>query len=94
MDFAQQITIVLAVLGVLWLTLTVLRRKGIVQYASRSSRSPRRMELIERLQLTAQHSIHLVRIDDRLVSIGVSPAGCQFFEEGTLKAPIQRKEAR
>jgi flagellar biogenesis protein FliO len=94
MDFAQQIIVVPAVLCLLWLMLTALRRKGFVQFASRGLRSPRRMELIERLQLSPQHSIHLVRIDNRLVSIGVSPAGCQLLDDRKSSPAISREEER
>jgi len=34
------------------------------------------MRVVERLHLTAQHSLHLVRLGDELILIGVSPASC------------------
>ncbi len=34
------------------------------------------MAVIERMPLTAQHSLHLVRVLDETILIGVSPSGC------------------
>ena len=70
------IAFVLALLiGALWL----LRRKGLATAGfalSRRAGASRRIELVERISLTPQHSLHLVRIEDRLVLIGVSPSSC------------------
>jgi flagellar biogenesis protein FliO len=41
------------------------------------------MQVVERLHLTTQHSLHLVQLGDELILIGVSPASC-----GTI-APLQ-----
>ena len=38
------------------------------------------MELLERLPLTQQHSLHLIRVADRLVLVGVSPSTCAALE--------------
>lgn len=43
-------------------------------------RSVRRLELIERLPLTPHHSLHVVRMDEKLLLIGVSPSGCVLLE--------------
>jgi len=40
----------------------------------------RRMQTIERLSLSPQHSLHLVTVDGRTVLIAVSPGGCAVVE--------------
>src|SRR5882757_8155930 len=65
-------------LGALWL----LRRKGLATLGSPLARftgsagGGRQMQVIERVALTAQHSLHLVSLSGRLIVIGVSPGGC------------------
>jgi flagellar biogenesis protein FliO len=44
-------------------------------------RSARRMQVIERLPLTPQHSLHLIRIDHRLMVVASGPGGCSLLEE-------------
>ena len=44
-------------------------------------RAPRRMQVVERLPLTPQHSLHLVRIDGRLLVVASGPGGCSLLEE-------------
>jgi flagellar biogenesis protein FliO len=44
-------------------------------------RAPRRMQVVERLPLTPQHSLHLVRIDGRLLVVASGPGGCSVLEE-------------
>lgn len=39
-----------------------------------------RLEALDRLALTAQHTLHLVRVGDRALLIGVHPAGCSLLE--------------
>jgi len=76
---AAQILAVLLVLALLLGTLWLLRRKGM---ASLNLTLPKRfnggkqMQILERTSLTAHHSLHLVRIQNRTILIGVSPSGC------------------
>jgi flagellar biogenesis protein FliO len=74
----------LALFAVMALTMGLLqwlRRRGVshIRIAPRR-RSARRLELLEKLHLTPQHSLHVVRMDDRSLLIGVSPAGCALLE--------------
>lgn len=48
--------------------------------AGRRRGAPRRLEALDRLALTAQHTLHLVRVGDRALLIGVHPAGCSLLE--------------
>lgn len=83
MEVIQQILIVFAVMGTLAGTVWVLRKKGFarVQILSRAGR-PHRLELLERLPLTSQHSICLIRVDERIVTVALSPAGCEILPMG------------
>jgi flagellar biogenesis protein FliO len=77
---AEQILAVSLVLGLLILSLWFLRRKGLAKFnlAAGGRRSaPGRIHLVDRKPLTASHSLHLVRVDGRMILIGVSPGSCQ-----------------
>jgi len=75
----EQSAAVFIVLALLIATLWLLRRKGV---ATLKLSLPRRMargqliQVLERVPLTPQHSLHLVRLGDRALLIGVSPTGC------------------
>jgi flagellar biogenesis protein FliO len=75
----QQIFAILLVLGLLIVTLTLFRRRGLAQFSAvlpRGGSRPRQMQVIEKIGLTPQHSLHLVHVRDDLFLIGVSPSGC------------------
>jgi flagellar biogenesis protein FliO len=82
MDFVQQFVVVILVLAILGALVLVARNRGIANFPlpNRQSR-PRRMEAIERLALTPNHSLHLVIVDGRKILVGVSPSSCQLLEE-------------
>jgi flagellar biogenesis protein FliO len=77
MELVEQLlaaaTVFTLLAGLLWW----LRRRGIAQFTVglASARARRRLELIERLPLTPQHSLHLVRVGSRAILIGRSPSG-------------------
>ncbi|HZQ54360.1 MAG TPA: flagellar biosynthetic protein FliO [Bryobacteraceae bacterium] len=80
----QQLLAIFLVLALLVTTLWLLRRKGLASLnlsLPRRSAGPKEMELIERLTLTAHHSLHLVRVKDRVLLIGLSPSGCNTLTE-------------
>src|SRR5450631_2581017 len=107
MEFGSQFLAVLMVLGILCGALWVLKRKGMVHTAFRPSRFLRsstrageqRLEVIDRLSLTPQHSVHLIRVADRMLLVGLSPGGCNLLESSPLKnmamstGPELRREA-
>lgn len=81
MDLAQQFAAVITVLALLGAVVFVARKRGFaVNFPNRPSR-PRRMESIERLALTPNHSLHLVTVDSKTFLVAVSPGGCQLLEE-------------
>lgn len=82
MESIQQALSVVLVLGLLGGALWWLRRRGMAQFAFRAPGGGRRktIQVIERMALTPQHSLHLVRVADRTVLIAASPAGCSILE--------------
>ena len=84
MEEIQQAIVVMAVLTALGAALYVLRAKGMVNFAVKGigNASERRLQSIERLPLTAQHSLHLVRVAGRVILIAVSPGGCSVLDGG------------
>lgn len=84
MEMSEQLLAVIAVLGLLCGSLWLLKRKGYVRTSLRRSARPGqpRLEVIDRLALTPQHSLHLVRLADRTLLVGLSPQGCNLLESG------------
>jgi flagellar biosynthetic protein FliO len=78
MDLARQSLAITFVLGLLWAALWLLKRRGVVPGRGRRS-SGGSLESCGRLSLTAQHSIHLVRIGDRNLVLAVHPGGITFL---------------
>jgi len=79
----EQTLAVFFVLGLLVASLWLLRRKGFASLKlgfARSVGGAKRMELLERMPLTPHHSLHLVRVEDRLILIGVSPQSCALLD--------------
>jgi flagellar biosynthetic protein FliO len=82
MEAFQQLWVVVVVLGVLCGGLWILKKKGWAQTALRRTGEDGRprLEIVDRLPLTPQHSLHLVRWADRTLLIGLSPTGCNLLE--------------
>ena len=85
MESLRQILAVLAVLALLGGTLYFLRTRGIARVATtRLGRaSNKRMQLIEQLRLTPQHSIHLVSVGGQELLVAVSPGACSILDTAT-----------
>lgn len=91
MEILEQITMIFVVFALLGGLLWVMRNKGMATFRfSRKSfgggRS-KQLEVVERLPLTASHSIHLVRFADRTLLIGVAPGGCTVLERADAPDP-------
>jgi flagellar biosynthetic protein FliO len=82
MEMFQQLMIVAVILAVLCGGLRFLKRKGWARTTLRRSRpdGQPRLEVIDRLSLTPHHSLHLVRLADRTLLVGISPNGCNLLE--------------
>ena len=75
----QQFLAVFLVLALLLAALWLMRRKGFASVRLpllRASAGARKMQVVERVTLSAQHSLHLVSLGGRLIVVGVSPTGC------------------
>jgi flagellar biosynthetic protein FliO len=76
--FSQSIAaflVLLLLVAFLW----AMRRRGLASFnfaLTKSLAKQKAMQVVERLPLTAHHSLHLVRIQDRVILIGVSPSSC------------------
>jgi flagellar biogenesis protein FliO len=83
----RQVLSVLLVFALLGGALFVLRRGGLVALRGSLMRSsigkPREKSLksIERLALTPQHSLHLIRIQGRDFVVATHPQGCGLLTE-------------
>jgi flagellar biogenesis protein FliO len=82
MEAIQQTLVVVFVLGLLGATLYWLRGQGIARFGGKALArgATRRMQAIERLPLTPQHSLHLVNVGGRVLLIAVSPQGCSVLD--------------
>ena len=81
METIQQALVVVFVLGLLGGTLYWLRSQGMARLSGKALRrgATRRMQTIERLALSPQHSLHLVNVSGRVLLIAVSPSGCSVL---------------
>ena len=95
MEIISQTIAVFAVLALLAAALWWLRRKGYAAFAGAGARlkSARRMELVERLQLTPQHSLHLVRLGEASILVAIFPSGCTVIERlSSVPAADRRRD--
>jgi flagellar biogenesis protein FliO len=88
MEEIRQALGVLVALGVLGGALWWLRRKGLAQFAvgTRGGGRAKSMKVVERLALTPQHSLHLVRVGERTILVSASPAGCSLVDPDPERA--------
>lgn len=82
MEELQQAVLVMAVLMAFGIALYVLRSRGMVTFGVKGAGpgNSRRLQAIERLPLTPQHSLHLVKVSGRVMLIAVSPGGCSVLD--------------
>jgi flagellar biosynthetic protein FliO len=92
MELVGQMTAVAGVLTLLAAVLWWLRRRGYARVAMLSPGRGRRMERLERLALSPQHSLHLVRLGDTALLVAASPGGCFLLQ--SLPCAVIGAEAR
>lgn len=82
MDLLQPVSAAAAVLLCLAATLWLLQRKGLAQFQVRRANAgpSRRLEVVERVPLSPQHVLCLVRVEDRMVLIATGPQSCSILE--------------
>ena len=94
MDAFRQVSAVLLVFGLLGLVLWALRRAGSASFRStrigslfarRMSGQPKALETLERISLTPQHALHLVRVNGRDLVVATHPQGCTLLTESQTK---------
>ena len=76
---------ILVVLGMLTGVLWWFRRLGIAVPRGRAGRS--RLESLCKLTLGPQHNLHLVRVDQAVVLVACSPAGCALIHDWPASRP-------
>ena len=80
MEFAAQTMLALGIPAALALLVRWLQRRGMATLSGQE----RRLQVVERVSLTAQHSLHLVRVDGKHLIVSSGPGGCTLLE--TAKA--------
>lgn len=73
---------VLFVLLSLWGAVAFLRKKGIAVWNKPLRKQEPYIQQLDRMRLTPQHSIHLLRVEERRLLIAVHPQGMTLLEEG------------
>jgi len=90
MELSEQLIAVVIVLGILAASLWLLQRKGLVRTTIRARGAGKPpLELIDRLALTPNHSLHLVRLADRTILVGLSPNGCALLDRLDRPSPYR-----
>ena len=82
MDLLQSISTAGAVLLLLAAVLWLLRKKGLAQIALPGTvrLADRRLQVLERVALTPQHALCLVRVEARTVLIATGPQSCALLQ--------------
>ncbi len=82
MEIFQQVASVFLVLALVAGTVLFLTKRGAghLRWPVRARRSKVALEAVERLPLSAQHSLHLVRLADRALLLAAHGNGCTLIE--------------
>jgi flagellar biogenesis protein FliO len=89
----QQFLAIAFVLAALWGTVWFLRRKGaaLTRVGLRSRNQSARIERLDRMNLTPQHSIHLLNVDGRKIVLALHPQGITQLDEPRETIPSLRE---
>jgi flagellar biosynthetic protein FliO len=77
MELLQQALALFVVFALLGTALWFVRTR---QSPDMRARGGRRMQILERVALTPQHTLCLVKVDDRLLMIGTAPSHCRVIQ--------------
>jgi flagellar biogenesis protein FliO len=77
MEFLQQSLALAVVFGLLGTALWFVKTR---QSPNLRVRGERKIQVVERVALTPQHTLCLVKVGDRLVMIGTAPNSCQLIQ--------------
>ena len=90
MDVLRQVFSVLLVFSLLGAVLWMLRRGGKISFSGlarkRTQGNTRSMITVERLSLTPQHTLHLVRVNGREILVATHPQGCSLVTSAADQA--------
>jgi flagellar biogenesis protein FliO len=84
MQLTEQIGMVLLVFALLGGLLWFAKRRGLASFpiGPRRGGNSRRLEVLERVRLSPQHALHLVRVAERTVLIATAPTSCTLLDAG------------
>jgi len=87
MEPIRQVLAVLLVLGLLGGALYWLRSKGAARLTIKGfgRSTTRQMRSIEQLRLSPQHSLHMVKVGDRILLVALSPGGCSVLSASGIE---------
>ena len=87
MELFEQVVIVLLVFGLLGGLLWALKSRGMaaLRLPVRRGGNARKVEVLERVPLTPNHALHLVRVSDKLLLIGTAPSACTVLDAPVVK---------
>jgi len=96
MQLSEQIGMVLLVFALLGGLLWFSKRRGLASFSlgPRRGANGRRLEVLERLPLTAQHALHLVRVSDRTVLIATAPSSCTLLDAPVKLESLSTSQSR
>ena len=82
MDILEPIAAIALVLTVLATVLWLLRKRGTATFRLPGvpGSSGRRLEVLERVALGQQHTLHLVRAGNRRILVATAPNSCQLLD--------------
>jgi len=88
MELTEQLAMVLLVFALLGGLVWALKKRGLASLPipRRKNNGTRQMEVIERVPLTPQHAIHLVRVAGKVVLIGTAPSSCTILETNAVES--------
>jgi flagellar biogenesis protein FliO len=85
MEIVRQVLAVVLVFAALAGALWALRRNGSAGWRGFRRKQAGRLEPIERVALSPQHALHLVRFGDRALLVATHAGGCSLLESAVWR---------
>ncbi len=85
-DLYQQFVGIIVVLSALIAMLWFARKRGFAHFNIGKTSSERMLKVVERVPLTAQHTLFVVAIGSRTMVLSSSPGSCQVISELNAEA--------
>jgi flagellar biogenesis protein FliO len=91
MESMRQVIAVVLVLGLLGGALYWLRTRGAARLTVKGFGRPamRQMRSIEQLRLSPQHSLHMVKVGDKVLLVALSPGGCSLISTSGIETSVE-----